>query len=476
MFLYAIGFIAGSEGCGVSALLAQAQVHRVQLSADLDKRVELRRELYAFNTQLVSEILGKNGFGYDSPEFAGVLYDLNPGAVRFPGGTVANAYQWRVDSFEPPTGTLTKWAKQRLTNFRERGLEYGLDAFIDLSRKLSFKPVYVVNIFDNTPSDAVEMLRYIRSRGGDIPFLELGNESYWDRRSANNVKAYIQFARPIAEAIREYDSSIRIGVNIGPFNRRGNYEEIWNAPISRDKDWYDAIIHHEYTGGQGIAEDAAYGADELNIIFADKELAESLEKTRKTHPIMPIWLTEWNIGSQYRDKLGQSMAHLLSQISVFAFMMQHHDDFEIGGLHQIVGNGWGTYVSGENGELIKQPSYYMWRFIGRMMNQADSYVPVVINGQRYLDENLPLYLTIGYGNGNSLKSLVFVNRNKRRVILDLKDIAGSGKTFELTVISASQKKLPNPISMNKDPSRTQLIDSSEAIISPYSISFITFSD
>ena len=428
--------------------------------------------LYAFNSQLVGSTMQKNGIGIASEQFSQIVGELKPGAVRFPGGTVGNHYLWRIDSFDPPDG-LIEWAKKLLGEFHKSGIAYGLDAFIDLSIEKGFEPMWMVNIYKNSPEDVVDLVRHIRARGGSVRYIELGNESYWDKRSHNDVEAYTRYARPIAEALRAEDPSILIGVNIGPFGRRGNYEVVWNEPISRDKSWYDAVIHHEYIGGQGISVDEGRSGPVYDVLYGDREFHHALKETRATHPDMPIWMTEWNVGQGFRRKFGQSPAHLIFQAAVYTFFVIHNDDFALGGLHQIEGDSWGTYVPQKDGGFIRVPSFFMWKKIGELTAGKCSYFPLDLQGVRELPAGVSNLIGFGVGKPDGSKALFLINRDPESIQLVARAIFGCPKQkLVVSTIASEEDVLGQQLPFGEDPWKVTEATPGKVVLPPYSLTVI----
>ena len=207
--------------------------------------------LYAFNTNLLTETAFR-GWSYDGPQLGDAVRALKPRGLRFPGGTIANNYLWREDSFSEPTGDRTKWAGEQLRLFRKIGRPYDLPGFAKVCARHELEPVWVLNVYEETPESVAALMKHLGELGLNVRAVEFGNEPYWDGRSFLNVWKYMEFCRPLAAALRKHDPAVKIGACFGPVGEGGfDYGTKWNAPLAKET-WFDAAVHHDYYGGQGF--------------------------------------------------------------------------------------------------------------------------------------------------------------------------------------------------------------------------------
>ena len=221
------------------------------VSVEFGEPEALPKKLYSFNSNtLMATAL--HGITYGGPEFAKAVTDLHPAGLRFPGGTTANNYLWREDSFSLQQDDKTKWAAQQLALFRKIGRKYDMQGFARLCQEFDIEPIYVLNIYEEKPEDIPGLFARFDELGLKIKAIEMGNEPYWDPRSLMNVWRYSEFCRPLAAAIRKHRPDVKIGACFGPVREDQSYAEKWNAPLAK-QNWYDAVVYHEYYGGQGFA-------------------------------------------------------------------------------------------------------------------------------------------------------------------------------------------------------------------------------
>lgn len=79
-------------------------------------------DLHGFNCDLVAATAFE-GITFGGPEVETAVRELRPVALRFPGGSTANNYLWKVDGYSEAKGDLTGWAGTLIDHFREAGIE-----------------------------------------------------------------------------------------------------------------------------------------------------------------------------------------------------------------------------------------------------------------------------------------------------------------------------------------------------------------
>ena len=167
--------------------------------------------LHTFNVHFLMET-AFDGINYGGPQLEKALRATKPHGLRFLGGTLANNYQWKADNFsDPAANDLTGWAGEQLRLFRNSGAAYGLPGFARICQREGLEPIWVLNVYEETPESVVAMMRHLDSLSLKVRHIEMANEPYWDQRTANNVRAYIEYCRPLALALKKHDPALRIG-------------------------------------------------------------------------------------------------------------------------------------------------------------------------------------------------------------------------------------------------------------------------
>ncbi|RMF89445.1 MAG: hypothetical protein D6741_17945, partial [Planctomycetota bacterium] len=331
---------------------------------------------YTFNTNLLLDT-AFHGLGYDSPEFRRLITTFKPSGLRFPGGTIANNYLWRQDGFSDPVGDRTGWARRQITLFREIGRPYGLPGYIDTCRRFQLEPIWVLNVYETSPDEAVALVQHLADKGLPVHRIEMGNEPYWDPRSLINVWKYIQACRPIAEALKAHDPEIKIGACFGPIHSETtDYRAKWNAVLAKEG-WFDAIVYHEYYGGQGIALEEGTTLPATALLHPEAIFDDAVAEFDALLPNRPIWFTEWNLGQEALKQYKNTGAELLFLGTAFCRLFEHRDRIEVACFHQIWGAPFGAVTYDQESRSVRRAaSWDFFRLLGATIGDADRYVPV----------------------------------------------------------------------------------------------------
>lgn len=326
--------------------------------------------LGGYNVNLLTAT-ARFGTTYDGESVGAALTELQPRAMRFPGGTTANNYLWQEDSYAEQPDDRTKWAARQLSWFRSTRRAVGMEAFADVCRERGIAPVYVLNVFAETPESVRELAARWREIGLSPAAIELGNEPYWDPRSLMNVWPYLERARPLAKTLREIVPGAKIGVCVGSVDPSQAYERNWNAKVAADQSWYDAVIYHEYYGGQGIAVEKGRAVPLAEILDPEGYVAEPVRRLAETFPGKPIWLTEWNIGSKGLERWKDTGAESLFIARITADIAAA-EPITLSGFHQIFGGAFGAYDFATGGVLERKGSSHVLRLLGAALRGGET--------------------------------------------------------------------------------------------------------
>ena len=353
---------------------AQAQPAAFQLGP----AEPLPRQLNTFNTDLLTTIAFR-GVGYDSPQFEDALRTLQPQGLRFPGGTQANNYLWKTDTFSDPVNDKTGWAGEHLRLFRKIGRPYDLPGFARVARRNQLPATWVLNVYEETAESVIALFEKLDSLGLTVRAVEMANEPYWDGRSLNDVKSYIRYARPLAEAIRKNRPGIRIGACFAPLGNPANYEQNWNAPLARET-WYDAIVFHDYYGGQGFALEAGKRLPVKAMLHPEALIDKPVAAFTKLLPGKPIWYTEWNIGVEGLDQWKNRGAELQFLAATICSLIDHRKSIDIACFHALYDSRFGTfYLDDKTGKVETNASFELFRLLGITLTDATNLRPVTFD-------------------------------------------------------------------------------------------------
>ena len=322
----------------------------------------LNPDMFGFNSDATAL-----GVSRDDPTYNSRLASLNPGTIRFPGGTVANYWNWEKGDFVCDKGgqyLLLNYGptpcnlpngyqglnpkNQRLEHFKTELDRTGADAIFVLN--LLTKPVEQT---ESNLDSALRMLRRARTLGIKVKYVELGNEFYLSKgtrdASDDNVLAFPAVETYITEA-KKYVAAIRaefpkakiavVGSDYRPNNVRRN---TWNGAVA--KAMYgvaDAVTMHLYVGvGTAAAP---------SMVSAPQRRLDNLKKRelKDIPPDMPVWVTEYNM---FETKVAShgSWAHgLLSASQTLTYLQDSRT--ELSNFHASIGNAvFGAMFLGTTG-------------------------------------------------------------------------------------------------------------------------------
>lgn len=417
----------------------------------------LPQELHSFNSNLLMAT-ALYGVSYGGPEFGKAISDLSPGGLRFPGGTTANNYLWREDTYSLQEDDKTEWAAKQLELFRKIGRKYDLPGYARVCKEFGLTPIYVLNVYEETPESVIEMFNRFDELGLDVKAIEMGNEPYWDPRSLMNVWDYIKYCQPLAEAIRGARPEVKIGACFGPLRDGSTYAEKWNAPLAK-QEWYDAIVYHEYYGGQGFALEKGEQLTMEAVLHPEAFVDEPVESFGKLLPGKPIWFTEWNIGSKGLDQWKNTGAELLFIAATVSRIIDHREAFDWSCFHQIYEGKFGTFVYDKATGIQTFPSYELFRMIGAVSSGANSLRPLKLDPAG----DVRGFATEGDG---GLRLLLLNRGDTERAVVLTNSVTGS--VAALTIATTPDASLP----VSEGIARRMDVNNGSVNLPPYSVTLI----
>jgi len=162
---------------------------------------------------------------------------LAPAVIRYPGGSLADAYQWLPGVATPRGQEVNIYSGQPETVY------FGTSEFLSLCRQVGASPLITLNVVTAAPSDSAAWVAYTNGSppSGSAPVVpdwEVGNEPYYLNGigSAYTVTA-AQYAAAYdahVSAVRAADPRVRVGLCLAgaidaPLLSSGRLT--WNADV-----------------------------------------------------------------------------------------------------------------------------------------------------------------------------------------------------------------------------------------------------
>jgi hypothetical protein len=233
---------------------------------------------------------------WENPDVVKAAVQFKPGTLRYPGGTVANYWDWRTGWFLPgaPGGFLS--APRSIYRLQE------LQVAIQATGAI---PIYVLNMLTSDLNTQLEMLSAAQSMGLPVQYVELGNEFYLRSPGDYVTKFatgadYGKMATSWIHAIRAKFPKVNIAAVGGvPSDQSSDDRKaLWNQELLQNLEGADALTQHPYVSvthdmiGNGTSDTESA----MNIVDALSTRWQQFKTQLQSLPQnMKVWFTEYNI-------------------------------------------------------------------------------------------------------------------------------------------------------------------------------------
>ena len=388
-------------------------MNSLQIKIDTQSSTPLRKELYGFNSNMMS-----GDYGYLDEDFVALTKALRPKTLRFPGGTVGNFYHWNISGFlqdemnSTLSAQLNRRNKANFTKLEERrdGI-ISFDDFMKLCNDLDITPIVVVNLWTGNPEESAAWVRYSMEKGYNINYWELGNEYYLPHyvKKFSTAEIYMNEAKKHAFAMKRVNPKIKVSVSATPvaFHREGflikRVQRKWDQQLANysapsSTNWFDAFSVHVY----------AYKAVknvEIDVMrrylfgWIHYECEEAMSYYQQLFPDKEMWITEWNIANP-GNRVANTQLHAM-YVGDFFLKLLSNPKITHANFHVLAGPGKGFPVfsritpvntktfwkyggepEADYGDTIRRTVYSSFQLIGEVFAESDTQYSVST-------ENLP---------------------------------------------------------------------------------------
>ena len=419
-------------------------VEALQIKIDTKSYTPLRKELYGFNSNMMS-----GDYGYLDEDFVALTKALQPKTLRFPGGTVGNFYHWKISGFrqDEMNSTLsTQLNKRNRGNYhklqKRRDGIISFDDYMTLCQNLDITPIVVVNLWTGSPEESVGWVQYTMEKGYEVKHWELGNEYYLPHyvKKFRTAEIYMNEAKKHALAMKAVNPDIKVSICATPvaFHKEGflikSVQRKWDEKLSTyaapmSSDWFDAYSVHVY----------AYKAVknvEIDIMrrylfgWIHYECEEAMNYYQDLFPDKEMWVTEWNIANP-ANRVANTKLHAM-YVGDFFLKLLSYPHVTHANFHVITGPGKGFPVfsritpvntrtfwkyggepESDYGDTIRRTVYSSFQLIGEVFAVSDTqYVISVDNmpqfeGQLdYNNKQIPCVQVQAIGNSQTIYLMV----------------------------------------------------------------------
>jgi alpha-L-arabinofuranosidase len=392
---------------------------------------------------------GADAFGLRA-DVADLTQELGVSVVRYPGGNFVSNYRWE-DGVGPvaerPTRLDLAWRSIE-TN------EFGLNEFLQWSRRVGVEPMLAVNLGTRGVQEACELLEYCNVAGGTawsdlriehgvpephgVTLWCLGNEmdGPW-QIGHKTAEEYGRLAAETAKAMKRLDPSVRLvacgssGSSMPTFGQ-------WEATVLEHAfDYVDYVSLHAYYDAEASDQPTFLASAEDMDQFITSVVAAVDFVAAKRHSRKRIQLSfdEWNVWSASRfvgeDNL--EWAHvpkLIEQVydvadavvvgSLLITLLRHADRLTLACQAQLV-NILGLIMTEPGGPAWRQTIFYPFALTAEHARGA--VLDVRSQGPTYETERYGpvswLVATATYDEASGELAIFAVNRGEQTLALDV---------------------------------------------------------
>jgi len=438
--------------------------------------------------------LSENAAPEDFYRLADWVKDLNLSMVRYPGGTVADAFYWKES-----IGPLEKRARGTTTGFdrdRHNRITVGPDEFLHFCELAEVEPLMVVNFGNGSPEEAAELVEYLnapndgsnpgggtdwaKQRAGNghpqpygVKYFEIGNEIYllkgrkqsFEQFGHTDIKDYATRLVQFARRMREIDASIKIGCPVispgvvGSSDRAARTRRPWNMTLFEiaGKE-IDFVCPHIYGPGERGKEYQPTVEVFVKKSFAYLEARRGeLKEMRKemrgvSGKEFEILITEYNMTPSTQDLLsGLYVAQFLStciQGGVHGAMF--HNLFGFGNRFAAL-----KFVKGHN-LRVPRPAYFALRLLSKHLRGVRLATEVdcpTFTSEYYPESEVPYLTAIAVRRGETIV-LEVINKDIHMDYRTEIEIPGHRFPLEIEVFELNAPELKTDNEGDLNPQRT----------------------
>lgn len=387
----------------------------------------------------------------------GLLSRAGVAALRFPGGSTSDVYNWQSNSIVPGQGSYAN----PNNNF---------DAFMGLVRRVGATPIITVNYGSNTsgngggdPSFAASWVRYANiTKGYGVKYWEVGNEVYgngqygatWetDLHAKHDPTTYGKNVAQFAAAMKAVDPSIKIGaVLTAPGRWPDGQAPDWNTNVlAQCGSVIDFVIVHWYPQDPGNESDAGLLAAPQNGSNGVAAMASKLKSLISQYggakaANIQIMVTETNSVSYNPGKQTLSIVNaMFIADNMLSWVENGASSVDVWGLHNgaVWGNAspnlfgsaaygdYGVLSNGQSGEPAANtsfPAYYGMQMVSLLGKAGDTLVSTSSSNS--------LLTTHAVRQANGSLALILINKDRYNTINANVSLSGFSPSGAATVYS-----------------------------------------
>ncbi|MEO5673314.1 MAG: hypothetical protein ABIQ74_01585 [Chitinophagales bacterium] len=240
----------------------------------------------------------RNNINWQTKPLLDKLIQLHPTLLRYPGGSIANWWDWREgwfvqsEYFPKDLGKLTR----------------GPDKPEDFKRAVDLTgatPVWTLNMITSDLQEQLAMLHYVKSLGMTVTLVELGSEFYLDGNEyiRNKYPAGVDYALECnrwRDSIKKHFPEAKCAyLGVMTKGNKANRRNEWNESLASVAINPDAITLHVYPQQSMPNATAEQKGDPVEILSEPFRAMDRIMKKDLAAfaGVSEIWITEYNMNN-----------------------------------------------------------------------------------------------------------------------------------------------------------------------------------
>lgn len=407
-----------------------------KVNANLLKQSPLAN--YGFNGEI------SKSPNWSNTNFLDAVAKLNLGIIRYPGGSVANIWDWKTGQVLNQEVLYTKQNNKILNN--KYTSEHDIEDLRLLVNKTGCDVIFILNMVTKNLEDQISMLETAQAMGIPVKWVELGNEFYLKENSGKHKfetpSDYGKTAEQWIDVIKSKFPTAKIAVI-------GSDEQDWNQDVLKNAAEADAITYHIYPFPKDIIDESG-----INFSKLYENVQVKLRSFNSPLKTIPVWVSEYNIHwaflpnktsiekhkiQNYAFTWGQALASLLMTSEITSFSNN---------IEMIINHGlanWPNFAAinvYDKGNFRMQPNgigMKVWLDAIKDMN----YKQKISISSSFTHRQLKDYEIIAWKFSNSINSnLLFVNLTDSSIKINLSNLL-EPKNYTALSISADKNMIIN---------------------------------
>lgn len=497
-------------------LFDQQQDSVIELEINYSNKTYNTKELnFGFNIELAQSVMA-NG-DYNAKNLIRLISNLAPNALRYPGGTVANYFDWANEKLSEEQ--VVQFANKHINSLLKRLKRENdgkvptanLASFSTLVANQNIKPFVVLNVFD--PDEKIfDAINKVKSKIKNSVYWELGNEvaykSYQKKGRLHDgelwgKEAYLNKIIAISTYINSKYPLDKIGVVVSEMAEWRNLKSksTWKVELRR-KSWdkvinsvnhlFDAVIVHPYVfAGKQFVSNVEIQCSKKNLFSYELKYRTwivsnisnlpslYLERLNERYPGKSIWITEFGVmdsgGKNISSKLQkQTGFRVLSTAANYISWLSKYPKISTFLTHGLFdGYDWAHVVFPDYSYTANGIAF---KFVQEFLDDIDELTPVLLSGHQapqgvdgFSDMVMQsIYSLAGHNSQTGVRSIIIVNVGNHKVNLKL---PWHGSVIKSGVFRWDKKIKPGDY-VDLSGFNTHKIDMDEVVVLPMSINLL----